>query len=122
MRYKDLKSKQITKDNQTDHDVEAIKNSIKNILMTRLGSLPGKPNFGSRLHLLVFEQLDHVTNQLAKRYAMESLARHEDRIKVLDVIASKDEAFNRLIINIVFSYRDDLGKTQTNKTAIPFNL
>ena len=122
MRYKDLKSKQITKDNQTDHDVDAIKNSIKNILMTRLGSLPGKPNFGSRLHLLVFEQLDHVTNQLAKRYVMESLARHEDRIKVLDVIASKDEAFNRLIINIVFSYRDDLGKTQTNKTAIPFNL
>ena len=104
------------------YDVDAIKNSIRNILMTRIGSVPGKPNFGSNLYLLVFEQLDNMTVQLAKRYTVEAIARFEDRVTILSVNTSKDEAFNRLIINIVFSYTTDLGKIQSDSTNVSFNL
>ena len=40
-----------------DEDVKAINNAIKNILLTNIGSLPGQPEFGSRLNELIFEQI-----------------------------------------------------------------
>lgn len=124
MIYKDLKNLQ--KGSNTDienvYEVEAIKNSIKNILSTKIGSIPGRPNFGSNLYLLVFEQLDSMTEDLAKRYTREALARFEDRINVIDVKTSKDEAFNRLIINVVFSYKAKDGNIQNDSTSISFNL
>lgn len=124
MIYKDLKNLQ--KGSNTDienvYEVQAIKNSIKNILSTKIGSVPGRPNFGSNLYLLVFEQLDSMTEDLAKRYTREALARFEDRINVIDVRTSKDEAFNRLIINVVFSYKTKDGNMQNDSTSISFNL
>lgn len=124
MIYKDLKNLQ--KGSNTDienvYEVEAIKNSIKNILSTKTESVPGRPNFGSKLYLLVFEQLDSMTEDLAKRYTREALARFEDRINVIDVKTSKDEAFNRLIINVVFSYKTKDGNIQNDSTSISFNL
>lgn len=124
MMWKDLKNLQ--KGSNTDienvYEVQAIKNSIKNILSTKIGSVPGRPNFGSNLYLLVFEQLDSMTEDLAKRYTREALARFEDRINVIDVKTSKDEAFNRLIINVVFSYKTKDGVIQSDSTSISFNL
>ena len=124
MVYKDLKGSQKGSniDIEDVYEVEAIKNSIKNILSTRVGSVPGRPIFGSKLYLLVFEQLDSMTEDLAKRYTREALARFEDRINVIDVKTSKDEAFNRLIINVVFSYKTKDGNIQNDSTSISFNL
>lgn len=124
MMWKDLKNLQ--KGSNTDienvYEVEAIKNSIKNILSTKTESVPGRPNFGSKLYLLAFEQLDSMTEDLAKRYTGEALARFEDRINIIDVRTSKDEAFNRLIINVVFSYKTKDGNIQNDSTSISFNL
>ena len=124
MIYKDLKNLQKGSNTgiESVYEVEAIKNSIKNILSTKTESVPGRPNFGSKLYLLVFEQLDSMTEDLAKRYTREALARFEDRINVIDVNTSKDEAFNRLIINVVFSYKTGDGNIQSDSTSISFNL
>lgn len=124
MIYKDLKSNQPSSFSEVQivSEIDAIKNSIKNILMTQIGSVPGRPNFGSNLHLIVFEQMDALTEKIAERYTKEALAKFEDRINILDVSVSKNEAFNRLTIDIRFSFRDNIGKTQIDSTSIPFNL
>lgn len=122
--YKDLKSNQPSSFSEVRvvSEIDAIKNSIKNILMTQIGSVPGRPNFGSNLHLIVFEQMDALTEKIAERYTKEALAKFEDRINILDVSVSKNEAFNRLTIDIRFSFRDNIGRTQIDSTSIPFNL
>lgn len=122
--YKDLKSLQASSFTEVEivTDLEAIKNSIKNILSTIIGSVPGKPNFGSNLHLIVFEQMDSLTEKMAERYTREALAKHEDRISVINVTITKNEAFNRLSIDIQFAYRDNIGRTKVDSATIPFNL
>lgn len=124
MIYKDLKSNQPSSFSEVRvvSEIDAIKNSIKNILMTQIGSVPGRPNFGSNLHLIVFEQMDALTEKIAERYTKEALAKFEDRINIIDVSVSKNEAFNRLTIDIRFSFRDNIGRTQIDSTSIPFNL
>lgn len=87
-------------------DAKAINNAIKNILFTPLGSMPGKPTFGSNLHQLLFAPLDHITKNLAKRYTREALRRWEDRIVVTNVDVKDIPEYNRLIISIDYRYRD----------------
>ena len=54
-------------------DEKAIHNSIKNILLTRIGSMPGKPTFGSRIMEIPFNQNDEVTHALLKQIIEEAL-------------------------------------------------
>ncbi|UOK16720.1 baseplate wedge subunit [Vibrio phage phiKT1024] len=86
--------------------VDAIKNSIRNILLTPRGSLPGKPRFGSDIYKLVFSQLDALTESVAKNYINESLIEYEPRINIEDITLTKVEEFNKLIIQLSFSYVD----------------
>ena len=124
--YKDLRSLQSKQQSLNElevvHEVQAIRNSIKNILTTRIGSVPGKPNFGSNLHLLVFSQLDAITARLAERYTREAIAKYEDRIAITNIEVQKDDAFNRLVINIYFRFIDNIGRTQTDSAAVSFNI
>lgn len=92
------------RDNATG--LNAIKNSIKNILLTPKGSLPGKPRFGSDLYKVVFQPLDPLTMAIAKNYVMEALTEYEGRINVRRVEIRRDDAFNKLLIDIVFTYKD----------------
>lgn len=110
--YKDLIS-------ITSHvtDVKAIKNSIQNILMTRIGSLPGKPRFGSDLYKLNFSQLDSLTIIMAKNFIFEALSEYEDRIIIQNIDITKVEEYNKLVINIIFTYRDeDKGLDSTSES------
>ena len=98
--------KDITTISTTSSGIPAIKQSIKNILMTPIGSLPGDPTFGSSLYRVVFEPLDYLTTSMAVNYVKESLQKFEDRIIVKDVQFKQEEAFNRLIVSINFSYKN----------------
>lgn len=99
--------------NQNSTGLDAIRNSIRNILLTPRGSLPGKPRFGSDLHKVVFQQLDPLTEAIAKNYVLESLTEFEDRINVSRVGIRRDDAFNKILIDIVFTYRD-ISAAETN--------
>ena len=124
--YKDYRSiqKSFTEigELEVDHELEAISNSIKNILLTRKGSLPGRPEFGSDLYLVVFNQLDGITVKMAERYVREAIAKYEDRVFVTDVKIQRNDAFHRLMIDIYFRFRDNIGRTQTESVAVSFAL
>jgi len=87
-------------------DTAAINNSIKNILLTKKGSLPGKPEFGSRIDEILFSQLDDITKDLMKRYIREALRRWEQRIIITNVLIKEVPEFNKLIATIQYRYRD----------------
>lgn len=85
-----------------------IDESIILILSTALGERVMRPNFGCRIHELVFHPVIGETLGLAKRYVEEALAWWEPRIDVLDVRPEPDPADatgGKLLITIVYRVR-----------------
>lgn len=64
---------------------EIIKSSINMILLTRRGERVMLPEFGSNVHLLVFEPNDQILRSLVERYITDDLARWEPRIRLLSI-------------------------------------
>lgn len=87
-------------------DAAAINNSIKNILFTKKGSLPGKPTFGSDIDQVLFSQLDYVTEALLKDQIKEALYKWETRIIVTDVVVDLVPEYNKIVATINYRYRD----------------
>ena len=95
-----------------DEDVKAINNAIRNILLTSIGSLPGQPEFGSRLNELIFEQIDHITIKMLKQLIQEALYKWETRIQVLNIEIQEVPEYNKLIASIDYAFTDsELNKT-----------
>lgn len=105
-----------------DTELNAIKNSIKNILLTPRGSLPGNPRFGSDLYKILFSQMDHLTEAMAKNFIKEALREFEDRISIIDISIKKVEEFNKIVIDILFSYTDKEFNQTQDSTSITVNL
>lgn len=121
--YKDINNKKDFSNTMKDvYDNAAIRNSLQNILMTRRGSIPGRPLFGSDLYLLTFDQMDAITIKLAERYALEAISRFEDRIRVNSISVIKNEAFNKINISIDFEYNNSIKSTDGNTITIPLNI
>lgn len=99
--YTDLRSVTVT-----STDAAAINNSIKNILLTRRGSMPGKPTFGSNLDDVLFNQLDHITKSLLEDQILEALTQWEPRILVTNVFVEEVPEYNKLVATISYKYRD----------------
>lgn len=89
----------------TVFDEQAIKNSIRNILLTNIGSMPGRPTFGSRLLEIPFSQNDSSTRLMIQRLVLECLSKWEKRIIITNV-SFPDTSYNNLIVKIDFYFKD----------------
>lgn len=83
-----------------------IQESILMILGTARGERVIRPDFGSRLHELVFAPINTSTKSLIAHYATEALVTWEPRIDVLRVDVSDEEAAQgKLLVNIEYKVR-----------------
>jgi len=116
MIYKDYTSPDIDV-----YDIDALNNSIKNILLTRKGTVPGKPTFGSNIHEVLFSHIDHITEGIIRKETKGALNQFEPRILVNEVTIKSIPEYNRIVITIVYEYRD---KTLYNSasTNVTFNI
>lgn len=110
--------KDITTIESTNSDVAAINNSIRNIILTRRGSVPGKPRFGSDLYTLLFSQLDTLTESVAKSMILSCLTEFENRINIINISLKSVEEYNKLVVTINYRYKDNLGQNLTGSAAI----
>lgn len=100
-------------------DVDAINDAIRNILMTPKGTLPGKPTFGSRIHELIFSQIDQLTLDLFRELVIEALQYWEERIAISSVECSSDDANNTLTATITYYYY--INGVKENTTSVSFS-
>lgn len=85
---------------------QELEQSILIILLTPPGNRPRRPEFGCRIHELVFSPNDSTTAGLAAYYVQQALAQWEPRITVLDVDAASDpDAHERLAITISYEIK-----------------
>ena len=87
--------------------VTDIEQAIRIILGTMPGERMMRPEFGSRIHELVFAPDNAATRRLAAYFVEEALDRWEPRIKVIEVNASADpQQPGILILEIQYQVKD----------------
>lgn len=88
------------------HDYHNLEESIVIILSTRLGERVYRPDFGSRLHELVFAPLNDDTLLLAQIYAREAIQKWEPRVTVEAVTTTPITETASLNINLNYRIRE----------------
>lgn len=83
----------IKKDIVTLQDANAIVRSVYNLLMTNHYERPFRPELGSNIRQMLFENIMPSTAQTIRRFIQETIKNFEPRVTVqrLDVIAKEDK-------------------------------
>jgi phage baseplate assembly protein W len=93
---------------------KALQNSIYNILSTEPGSVPGHPEFGTKLGKYLFELIDPLISAMMEAEIKYAMIRWEPRVDVKSVDIEEDADYNRL--SIVMTYiivRDPLKEERS---------
>jgi len=80
---------------------QAIKHSLKNLILTRHGERPFTPTIGSILNESLFGNITSKTETTIKNSIYQVLSRYESRIKDVGIQFSS-ETNKKMIINIVY--------------------
>lgn len=105
--YSDLDLSLIPHPNKKDiiplTDVDAVKNAVKNLVLTSPYERPFQPELGSRIKSLMFENADANTEFLLAKYIKEILADYEPRIDEVFVEIQDDSDNNAYYVTISFN-------------------
>ncbi|MEM6352519.1 MAG: GPW/gp25 family protein [Cyanobacteria bacterium P01_D01_bin.14] len=104
---------------QLSQQTRNLEESIFIILGTRIGERLYRPDFGSRLHELVFAPLNEDTMLLAQIYAREAIQKWEPRVSVESVTAMPVPDNASLNINLSYRIRET---RQRRNLVYPFYL
>ncbi len=92
-----------TKDVSAVQNDNAIKQSIKNLVLTAPGEKPFQPNIGSRVRQLLFEPLDAFTADTVRDEIINTINQYEPRVQLVNVQATPVFSGNKL--NVYVEYR-----------------
>ncbi len=84
-------------------NVDAVKQSIKNLVLTNKMERPFQPGIGCDVRKMLFENFTVATVAKTKEMIVEVLEYHEPRCNLINVETTSDEDNNALYITIVFS-------------------
>ena len=105
------KYKDIAKIGSLIYDDNAIRDSIKNILETRVGELPFNRSYGSHLEDYLFYNMSFSVTRLIRSDIINSITRCDPRVKISNRTEVKMDEVNRTFhIDIYFTIvgREDL--------------
>jgi len=103
-------TKQADGDVQKDIDVDAIFNSIKNILLTVQGERRMLPTFASNIKHLLFEPIDEITARLIAENLIDAIRIWDDRIDItgFDIEPLYDQNAYRCRLNFTIVGSDNI--------------
>lgn len=100
-----------TKDIRPITDIRAIRQAVKNLVLTKTHERPFQPELGCRVTAYLFENVDQFTAIAIRDEIVRVLQLHEPRIKNVQVTVDLDADNNRLLVTILFQIK------LTNETA-----
>jgi phage baseplate assembly protein W len=92
----------VTGDLVRKHDENAVKQSIKNLIMTRHFERPFHSEMGSPIRELLFDLMTPVTALMVRRAIIDLISNFEPRVKLLGVEVIPSEENNSLYVSITF--------------------
>ena len=107
--YDDSFTKQADGDVLKDSDVDAIFNSLRNIILTVQGERRMVPTFASNITKLIFEPIDATTARLIAENLLQAIRVWEDRIDVtgFDIEPMHDQNLYRCRLNFTIVGSDE---------------
>lgn len=91
-----------TKDVTILKDIDAVKQSVKNLVLTAKGERPFQPLLGSNIRRLLFEPVDDFTAFDIKEEVQTTLQNFEPRVKILNIDVVSEPDNNRFRLSIEF--------------------
>ena len=103
----DFKAHPVSKDVVLKFNEEAVKKSLKSLILTSKYERPFQPSINSRIKKLLFENITPVMGVNLKSNIEDVIREHEPRVDVqrIDVIVNEDE--NEIIVNIYFNIKNE---------------
>jgi phage baseplate assembly protein W len=103
-------TKQADGDIQRDEDVDAIFNSIYNIVLTTQGERRMLPTFASKIKSLLFEPIDEVSARTIAESLLDAIRIWENRIDItgFDIEPRYDENLYRCRLKYTIETSDDV--------------
>jgi phage baseplate assembly protein W len=92
----------IRKDVNTHKNEYAIINSVKNLVSTNHYDRPFRPEIGSSIRNLLFENIDTIIAAQLERAVQETINNFEPRVQINQVIAIPDPENNRYKLTLDF--------------------
>jgi len=102
-----LKIHPIRKDIIPLKDDNAIKNAVRNLLISNFFERPFQPSLGANLRGLLFEPAGGITEMNLRENIERVLIRHEPRIEVIQIIIKNLEDQNAYNCVVVFKIKED---------------
>lgn len=100
-------------------DELAIRNSLLNIFVVQKGEVAGKPEFGNPLNIKVFDLFDYFNASLMRSQVINIVEKYEPRVTVIDVKINELPEYNRIIIQLEYSYVID-NSIRYDTLSIPY--
>lgn len=105
-----------TKDVGIKYDVNAVKQSIRNILLSQAGEKPFLPDFGANLYDFLFDQFDDVAFAEIQLRIENTLLNYEPRVKILDLRIEDLSYRNALLIELEI----EIASPEQTTTVVDF--
>jgi phage baseplate assembly protein W len=83
-------------------DIDAVKASVKNLILTNYNERPFQPKLGSNLRALLFEPADRLTAVSIRESIKRVIAQYEPRVDSVTVQILDDSDRNRYHVTIGF--------------------
>lgn len=93
----------VSKDVSRKYDVNAIKQSIKNIVMTKNFERPFHSDIGSQISTLLFEPITPILKATIKKTIINAITAYEPRVRLLDVTVLLSPDNNSVYVTIIFT-------------------
>lgn len=92
-----------TGDVSKKYDENAIKQSIKNLILTNHYERPFHPEIGSQINSLLFEPFTPLTQAMIERAIINTITNFEPRVELLGVNVIQNPDNNTLYVTITFT-------------------
>lgn len=90
----------------------AIRESLKNLILTEKGERPFQPTIGSTIRTLMFGILDDPAVLFLKNAIEETINNHEPRVVLRDVTVIPDDSHNMVSVTIFYTTINSPGQVQ----------
>jgi len=104
----------ITNDVKVLTDENAVKQAVKNLILTEFYERPFNPSLGCGTRKLLFEPLTPILTVRVKKAIENTLKNYEPRIRVVNIFVVGNPDRNELDITIEFNIRDFVTTTSVN--------
>lgn len=96
----------VTGDVSKKFDEEAIKRSVRNLVLTRNFEKPFHSEIGSQVKALMFEPYTPFINNILRQTIIDTISNFEPRVNLIDVFVNGDGDNNAIYVRIEFKIRN----------------